>query len=108
MTNACAILVIVVMIFKEVKGVLRLRRMTKMAQSVTKDVYTFLRQYAEEYGYPPSQREIAKACYMSRAGVIRHLDRLEYLGCIRRQPALARGITITDVPFPELESDLKK
>jgi repressor LexA len=79
-----------------------------MAQSVTKDVYTFLRHYAEEYGYPPSQREMATACYMSRAGVIRHLDRLEALGCIRRQPALARGITLTDVPFPECESDPKK
>lgn len=65
-------------------------------------IYTFIRNFCDEYGLPPSQREIAEGCHLVRSGVIRHLDRLESWGCIIRKLGRARGITLTGKrpPFP--------
>ncbi len=57
-------------------------------------VYAFVRAYIEEHTHPPTIREIGRHCLMSRANVVRYLDRLEAQGRIFREPGRARGITL--------------
>lgn len=64
------------------------------------DVFDFLCQYNRQFGYSPTLREVAEACYMSRPNMYRYLDRLEGQGRIVRDPGIARGITIV-APCPD-------
>jgi repressor LexA len=57
-------------------------------------VYAFIKAYIREHTYPPTMKEIAEGCYMSRSGVARYVDRLQGMGRISRDPSLARGITL--------------
>ncbi|MBI5670287.1 MAG: MarR family transcriptional regulator [Chloroflexi bacterium] len=57
-------------------------------------VYAFIRVYIREWGYAPSIREIARACYISPGNVYRYLDKLEGKGLIERQPGVARSIRL--------------
>jgi len=66
------------------------------SEPTTQVVYLFLKDYIKQHTYPPSLREIAEGCYLSVAGVLRHLDHLEWEGKLRREPARARGITLVD------------
>lgn len=43
---------------------------------------------------PPTQREIAKGCYMALSSVRRHLDILDLMDFIRYHPSTARGIVL--------------
>ena len=65
-----------------------------MGNQTTEDIYAFIERYIEEYGIPPSQRDIAKGCYLANSAVIRHLDRLEAWGRIQRIPGKSRGIRL--------------
>lgn len=71
-----------------------------MDEITTLAVYTFIRAYLEKEGYPPSLREIATGCFIGRSTLYRHLDRLETLGCLIRQPGQARSLSLTGKPFP--------
>ncbi len=62
----------------------------------TEAVYQFIRQYFKEHGLSPSQRDIAKGCYISQSTVGRHLDILEAHGWIRRANGVFRSISILD------------
>lgn len=68
--------------------------MTK--DNVTDQVCDFIRTYSNTKGYPPSTREIAAGCFISRGAVTRHLDRLEIMGRIHREPGKARGLRVLD------------
>jgi len=57
-------------------------------------IYDYLCKYSDEHGWPPSLRQIAKGCYMSRSNVVRYLDMLEAWGFIEREPNLSRAIRI--------------
>jgi DNA-binding MarR family transcriptional regulator len=61
-----------------------------------KSVYRYLKAYSALHSYPPSQREIAADCHLSKTTVLRCLDRLELDGLIVREPGQARSITIMD------------
>jgi len=63
-------------------------------QQTTEQVYNFIRDYIQEYGVSPSQRQIAEGCYLSRGGLIRYLDRLEAQQRILRDTGLARSIRL--------------
>jgi len=63
-------------------------------QDTTQAVYDFIRAYYRENRKSPSIREIASACYVSVGTVFRHLDRLEMLGYIQREPNQARSIML--------------
>lgn len=65
-----------------------------MGNTTTEDIYVFIERYIEEHGLPPSQREIAKGCYLANSAVIRHLDKLEAMGRIELIPGKARGIRL--------------
>jgi repressor LexA len=70
--------------------------MSDCIQATTDQIFRFIREFKATHGYPPSQREIAQACFLSRPAIVRHLDRLEIQGKIRREPGKARGIQLVD------------
>lgn len=70
--------------------------MSDQVQETTDAVYALIRAYRAQHGNSPSQREIAQGCFLSQPAVIRHLDRLEMQGKIRREPGKARGIWLSD------------
>ena len=60
-----------------------------------KQVLTFISQYVEHKGYPPSIRDIANGCGMSSSSVAGyHLRALERSNYIHREPKISRGIVI--------------
>ncbi len=69
-----------------------------MLDAVSKSVYEFICTYILEHGYSPSQRDIARGCYINAASVIRYLDKLEAKGYIRRELGKARSITLCEPP----------
>lgn len=70
-----------------------------------KEVLEIVSRHIEEYGYPPTLREIgAKLGVSGTLGVLKHLDALERKGYLRRQEGSTRGITLSQqgqgVPLP--------
>jgi len=58
-------------------------------------ILNFLRNFMDESGYPPSIRDIAKACGISSTSVVDYnLRILEREGYIRRAPEISRGIEL--------------
>jgi len=67
-----------------------------------------LDSYTEQYGYPPSIREICKRANISSTSVANYyLDRLEELGYIERDRQVARGVRVVKLP-PEIPSVVEK
>jgi SOS-response transcriptional repressor LexA len=63
-------------------------------------IYCMICRYIEETGIPPTQREIARECFVSNGSVLRHLDRLQMWGYIQRVEGASRNIVLTGVaPF---------
>jgi len=63
------------------------------------DIVKFLADYSVEHGYAPTMQEIGDHLGVSRPTVFEHLGALEKKGVIRREPTLARSISL--VPEPE-------
>jgi SOS-response transcriptional repressor LexA len=68
---------------------------SEMDDPTTQAIFDFIGNYIDQHGYAPNVREIGKAGYVSRAYVIRYLMILEEMGLIRRDPRIARGISLT-------------
>jgi DNA-binding MarR family transcriptional regulator len=62
-----------------------------MRYQTTQTVYRFIWVYWQAHGFPPTQQEIADACFISRSGVSRHLDRLTVWGWLQREAGKARS-----------------
>lgn len=61
------------------------------------EVLDFVTHYINEYGYPPSLREIGgKLGVSGTLGVMKHLEALEKKGYLRRQEGSTRGITLAN------------
>ncbi|HJV35767.1 transcriptional repressor LexA [Geomonas sp.] len=61
------------------------------------EVLDFVTGYINEYGYPPSLREIGRRLGVSGTlGVMKHLEALEKKGYLRRQEGSTRGITLAN------------
>lgn len=59
------------------------------------EVLEIVTRYINEYGYPPSLREIGKKLAVTGTlGVIKHLEVLEKKGYLRRQAGSTRAITL--------------
>ncbi len=58
-------------------------------------VYAFICTHVAQYTRPPTIREIADGCFMSRSNVVRYLDKLDAHGFIARAAGKARGISLT-------------
>ena len=60
-------------------------------------ILSFIHDFLEEKGYPPTIRDILKACQISSTSVVDYnLDVLEREGYIRRDPEVSRGIELQD------------
>ena len=60
-----------------------------------RQVLEIVSRFVEEYGYPPSLREIGEQLGVNGTlGVMKHLDALERHGYIRRQGGSSRGIAL--------------
>lgn len=69
-------------------------------------ILEFLRQYLDEYRYPPSVRDIQKGCDISSTSVVDYNIRaLQQLGYVRRSPDVSRGIELLeDIRTPRASS----
>ncbi|MGB2938539.1 MAG: transcriptional repressor LexA [Phycisphaerae bacterium] len=63
------------------------------------DIVRFIHDYTVEHEYAPTMQEIADHLGVSRPTVFEHLGALEKKDVIRREPTLARSISL--VPEPE-------
>ena len=60
-----------------------------------KQIVEFIRDFLNEYSYPPTIREIGTACHISSTSVVNHnLNKLEKTGHIVRNSRVARGIQL--------------
>lgn len=73
-----------------------------MALTFTKkkeEIYNFILHYKDEYGFPPSVREIGdKVNIKSTSTVHQHLITLEQLGYIKIHKTVPRGIQVLERP----------
>jgi repressor LexA len=60
-----------------------------------KEIFDFIRRYAERTGYPPTVREIGKAVGLHSSSTVHaHLANLEKIGLLRRDPSKPRAIEL--------------
>ena len=66
-------------------------------------ILRFIQQELMRKGYPPSVREIGEAVGLSSSSTVHaHLERLEQLGYIRRDPTKPRAIEVLTGDSPTL------
>jgi repressor LexA len=57
----------------------------------------YIREFTETHSYPPSIRDIGRACGISSTSVVDYnLKGLEHKGLIRRDPEISRGIELVE------------
>ena len=62
-------------------------------------ILSFIREFIERKGYPPTVRDILHSCHISSPAVVQHhLRVLEDQGHISREPGVRRSITLADRP----------
>ncbi len=62
-----------------------------------KDILNFIESYIEEFGYPPSIRDIQNNCDISSTSVVKYnLDRLQEKGLMNRDSEISRSISLTN------------
>jgi repressor LexA len=62
-------------------------------------ILSFIREFIEQQGYPPTVRDILRSCHISSPAVVQHhLKVLENQGHISHEPGIRRSITLTDRP----------
>ena len=70
--------------------------MTQISQR-RQQILIFIREFIGRKGYPPTIRDILRACNISSIAVVQHhLKVLENQGYISRDPGIRRSITLTD------------
>ena len=68
-----------------------------------KEFFLFIKNFLDEYGYPPSVRDIAKGMGVtSISSVKKMLDRLAEAGIIKKDSSKARGIELINRGVPLL------
>jgi repressor LexA len=65
------------------------------------EIWTFLTQYVDEHGYPPTVREIGEAVGLASPSTVHaHLANLERAGLIKRDPTKPRALGLRRDPKP--------
>jgi repressor LexA len=65
------------------------------------EIWTFLTQYVDEHGYPPTVREIGEAVGLASPSTVHaHLANLERAGLIKRDPTKPRALELRRDPKP--------
>jgi len=71
--------------------------MGKRISKKQRRILTFIGEYLDENGYPPSMREICSALNISSTSVVSYnLDRLEEAGYIMRDREVSRGLRLAE------------
>ena len=66
------------------------------------EIWTFLTQYVDEHGYPPTVREIGQAVGLASPSTVHaHLANLERAGLIKRDPTKPRALELRRDSVPE-------
>ncbi|MQG24017.1 MAG: repressor LexA [SAR202 cluster bacterium] len=72
-------------------------RNSKPLTDKQKDILNFIETYIEEFGYPPSIRDIQNNCDISSTSVVKYnLDRLQEKGLMNRDSEISRSISLTN------------
>ena len=72
-------------------------RNSKPLTDKQKDILNFIESYIEEFGYPPSIRDIQNNCDISSTSVVKYnLDRLQEKGLMNRDSEISRSISLTN------------
>ena len=72
-------------------------RNSKPLTEQQKDILNFIETYIEEFGYPPSIRDIQNNCDISSTSVVKYnLDRLQEKGLMNRDSEISRSISLTN------------
>ena len=66
-----------------------------MNEDITQQIYNFIRDYIEEHGHAPSQREIASGCFIALGTVSKYLAILQVQGLIDREKRHTRSISLS-------------
>jgi repressor LexA len=70
------------------------------------EIWTFLTQYVDEHGYPPTVREIGEAVGLASPSTVHaHLANLERAGLIKRDPTKPRALELRRDPRPVAGQD---
>ncbi|HKG44008.1 MAG TPA: transcriptional repressor LexA [Gaiellaceae bacterium] len=65
------------------------------------EIWTFLTQYVDQHGYPPTVREIGEAVGLASPSTVHaHLANLERAGLIKRDPTKPRALELRRDPKP--------
>ena len=64
-------------------------------------VLGFITQWIQDQGYPPTFQELAQALHLTEKNARDYVLILERKGYLRRQPSVARGITLLKQPTTE-------
>lgn len=73
--------------------------MSLVLSNARKEIFNFILEFKNQYGFPPSIREICnKVNKKSTATVHRHLKTLEKLGYIKVHKGIRRGIQVLVIP----------
>ncbi|MFO7320308.1 MAG: winged helix-turn-helix transcriptional regulator [Chloroflexota bacterium] len=65
-----------------------------MSSDTTDLVFSFITTFIQKNGHAPSQREIARGCYLAQSSVRYHLAKLKAEGRISYDRGKARALTI--------------
>lgn len=66
-----------------------------MLQVSTQDlVFSYISTFIQQHGHAPSQREIARGCYLAQSSVRYHLAKLKAEGKISYKHGQARSLVI--------------
>jgi repressor LexA len=61
------------------------------------EIFDFIKRYSEKNGYPPTVRDIGKAVGLASPSTVHaHLDNLQKLGLVRRDPTKPRAMELLD------------
>jgi len=71
------------------------------------EIWTFLVEYVDQHGYPPTVREIGEAVGLASPSTVHaHLANLERAGLLRRDPTKPRALELTGREKPAAESNV--
>lgn len=68
--------------------------MVAITGETTDLVYGFIHEFIKQKGHAPSQREIARGCYLAQSSVRYHLSKLQADGRIHYNRGKARALSI--------------
>src|ERR671922_921914 len=75
---------------------------TRMLTGRQQEIWSFLTDYVDEHGYPPTVREIGEAVGLASPSTVHaHLANLERAGLIKRDPTKPRALELRRDPRPE-------